>query len=328
MWWNNNRKLVIKHLNRYRMKLVSRFIILSFTLVGCYCHIAAQTGQTAETSGIQLTIPALFEYPSVPEDIDGLSAKCNWLVEHFWDNFDIRKQKTVDQSALNHAFSVYVAPMQWADSMKSLGSVEKLLSSLQKNPALLLQFTKAAEENIYGPRATMYIDEIYIRFLEAVVKNKKLKPTYKSRYEYQLKQLSGSQVGSTAPGFKFKKPDGTTGRYFPTGNYTIIEFGDPECFDCTMSKLKLDTDVSISELIKTGKVNICFIIPDGEEGWEKTVKDYPSKWVVGSSDEVSELYDLRQTPAFYIVGPDKKIKAKNITVDEVIEKIKELTATN
>ena len=271
-----------------------------------------------------LTVAALFEYPVAPDDLDGLPAKSDWLVEHFWDNFRMAKLKSVDQAALNHAFSVYIVPMQWADKEKSVASVDRLLGSLQKNPTLLLQFTKAAEENLYGPRAMMYIDEIYVKFLEAVVKNKKLKDLHKSRYAFQLRQLKGSLEGSQAPSFTFTKSDGTSGFYKPTGNYTIIEFGDPTCYDCSMAKLKLDTDIVISELIKTGKLNICFIIPDVYEGWEDQVKDYPVKWIVGASDTVGDVYDLRLTPAFYIVGPDGKIRFKNLPVEDVIARVKEL----
>lgn len=304
------------------MKIKPSYIVAALLAVGNVLSVYAQDQTDAVSE--PLTVQALFEYPSAPENLDGLAAKSDWLVEHFWDSFNPGKIKSVDQAALNHAFSVYVVPMQWADKDRSVASVDRLISSLQKKPALLLQFTKAAEENLYGPRAMMYIDEIYVRFLEAVVKNKKLKDIHKNRYKFQLRQLKGSLEGETAPDFTFTKADGTQGFYTPTGNYTIIEFGDPTCYDCSMAKLKLDTDYGISELIKNGKVNICFIIPDIYDGWQDQVKDYPEKWVVGASDTVDEIYDVRLTPTFYIIGPDRKIKFKNLPVEEVIAKIKEL----
>lgn len=43
------------------------------------------------------------------------------------------------------------------------------------------------------------------------------------------------------------------------------------------------------------------------------------KWAVGASDSVDDKYDLRLTPAFYIIGPDDKVIAKNITAQQVID---------
>ncbi len=307
------------------MKVMKRYI-LALTVLASGGLAFAQSGSEATDSvnqeQSQTVVKALFEYPVAPAEITGLQEKSDWLMEHFWDGFNPKKLKSVDQSALNHAFFVYATPMQWADKEKSIASVDRLIESLKKNPALMLQMTKAAEETLYGPRATMWIDEIYVRFLEALVKQKKLKDFHKARYQFQLDRLKGSMEGSVAPDFSFVKPDGTPARFTPTGNYTLIEFGDPDCYDCTMAKLKLDTDAKVSDLLRTGRLNICFIIPGMDEGWQEQLKDYPEKWVVGASEDVDEIYDIRLTPTFYIIGPAHKIQYKNLPLDRVVSILK------
>lgn len=287
--------------------------------------VCAQDEAPAATA-TQTMVPALFEYPVAPAELTGLSEKSDWLVEHFWDSFDPKKTKVVDQAALNHAFSVYAVPFRWADKQKTLNSVDRLIASVSKNPSLLLQMTKAAEETLYGPRAEVWIDEIYVRFLEALVRNKKLKPIHKARYEFQLKPLSTSMTGQRAPSFKFTKPDGSPGFFTPTGNYTLIEFGDPGCHECSMAKLSLDTDVTIGEMLKTGKLNICFFTVSPEEGWQDELKAYPEKWVVGAAEEAEELYDMRLTPSLYLIGPDGTIRYKNMPVESMIAILKDLNS--
>ena len=209
--------------------------ILALTVLASGGLAFAQSGSEATDSvnqeQSQTVVKALFEYPVAPAEITGLQEKSDWLMEHFWDGFNPKKLKSVDQSALNHAFFVYATPMQWADKEKSIASVDRLIESLKKNPAL-----------------------------------KKLKDFHKARYQFQLDRLKGSMEGSVAPDFSFVKPDGTPARFTPTGNYTLIEFGDPDCYDCTMAKLKLDTDAKVSDLLRTGRLNICFIIPGMDEG--------------------------------------------------------------
>lgn len=263
-----------------------------------------------------IEIDPLFEYPVAPEEIISLSDKSNWLIQHFWDKMDFKKKDAVNQSALNDAFRVYTLPMQWADKAEVDKAVDSMLAQLQKNPTLLLQFTKAAEESLYGQRAKIWIDEIYIKYLEAFLKNKKISDARKQRYRRQLNQIQNSMTGSIAPSFEFTTPTGNPGRFDPIGVFTIIEFGDPDCDDCRHAKLKMETDMKFTSLVDRGLVNVMFIIPDPVDGWQTKLGSYPSNWVVGGSDNVSDILDIRSTPSFYVIGKDGKIIAKNISVEQ------------
>lgn len=268
---------------------------------------------TAQEEQEAIIIEPLFEYPTAPDDVLNLNDRSDYIIEHFWEPLDVKKKEAVNQSALNHAFDVYATAMQWADAEKVRLSVDKLLKRISKNPVLLLQMARSAEESLYGPRANMWIDEIYLPFAKAVVENKKIDKARKLRYERQIRALESSAPGQSAPEFEFTKPDGRQGKYFPMSTPTILFFGDPECFDCRMGKLKLDTDLEFSELVKQGRFNVVYIIPDAEEGWAEKVKDTNPKWSVGSAEDIDELYDLRLTPALFIIDSKGKIKYKNVS---------------
>ena len=278
----------------------------------------AQAEQMQTEDSGPIVLDPLFEYPMAPEEIEGIEGKSDWLVENFWNPMDLKSKNAVDQTKLNHAFGVYVTPMRWAQKEKSLASIDALLLKLQKNPTLLYQFVKAAEENIYGPRAPFYIDEVYVRFLDALLKNKKVKPIMKTRYQHQFDVLSATMPGSRAPRFEFEKPDGLDGEYFPMSTFTIIEFGDPSCSDCRMSRLKMESNAALTQAVAKGKVNILFIIPDNTGEWKDDVANYPETWVVGAAGDVDDIYDIRLTPTFYTIGADGNIISKNITVDEAV----------
>ena len=289
---------------------VSLFLLASS---GC---LTMQAQEAARTDNV-IYIEPLFQYPVAPEEIVSLDDKSNWLMEHFWDAFDFKSKDAVDQNALNDAFNVYSHPMRWAEKDVVMKSTDKILSAIAKNPVLLLQFTKAAEENLYGPRAMAYIDEVYLKYLDAIVSSKKVAPERKARYIRQHKILKNSLVGTIPPPFNFSTPAGLTEKFRP-GLLTVIEFGDPDCSDCRHAKLKMDTDLKFSSLVEKGLVNVLFIIPDPDEDWEPTLADYPKLWHVGASDEVSDLYDLRSTPFFYVIGTDGKIINKTESVEEAM----------
>lgn len=290
--------------------MIKRYLKRSLLCLAFMFTILVPTRLNAEV----IEIEPLFEYPVAPEEIISLSDKSNWLMQHFWDNMDFKKKDAVNQSALNDAFRVFTLPMQWADKTEVDKAVDSMLSQLSKNPTLLLQFTKAAEESLYGQRAKIWIDEVYIKYLEAFLKNKKISDSRKIRYRRQLEQLKSSMIGQIAPSFNFTTPTGNPGKFQPIGVFTIIEFGDPDCDDCRFAKLKMETDVEFSELVDKGKVNVLFIIPNKNEGWQDKLSGFSTKWHTGANEEIDDLMDLRTTPALYVIDEEGKIAAKNISV--------------
>lgn len=281
--------------------------------------VLALGGPSLAQSGEVLVIKPLFEYPTAPEEIESLPEKSNYLVEHFWDAMDFKNQSSVDQNALNDAFSVYVTPMRWADEAVANASINKLTTKLAKNPVMSLQFAKAAEEVLYSPRAEYWNDDILVKFLDNAINCKGVKKERKLRYQQMRNQVANTMRGSVPPEFDYTRPDGSKAHYHPNGVITIIEFGDPDCDDCRLAKLKMDTNVRLSQLVDRGRVNVMFINVDPNEGWEGKLKDYPDKWHVGASDEVGEIYDLRVTPSIYVIDSEGHVAAKNIPVMTAID---------
>lgn len=269
--------------------------------------------------GVMYVSP-LFEYPIAPDDIESFSGKCDWLAENFWKSLDVKSKDAIDQIKLNHAFSTYASTCQYATKEKVSIAIDKLMKSIQKNPTLLLQFTKAAEESIYGPRAEVWIDELYVKILRNALASKKFPKSRKPRYEYQLKVLEGSMIGSTPATFDFKRPDGDAAKYFPMTTPTIIIFGDPDCDDCRRSRLRMETNVAFTKALSDGKLNVLYIIPDPTDGWEKKVNGFPRNWTIGASETVADLYDMRQSPEIYLIDASGKIVEKHIDTLRAMEK--------
>lgn len=284
------------------------------------CALALAAGLSAYAQDSEQTlvvVDPLFEYPVAPEEIDGIQEKAAWVAQHFWEPMDFKKAP-VDQSALNHAMNVYITSFRWAPKDVAEKSLNALLSQIEKNPTLLLQLVKAAEENLYGPRAELWSDEAYIPFLKTIVKNKKINELRRARYERQLKLLEATLVDQEAPAFEYKDVAGSSQMYRPDGRIAIIEFGDPGCSDCRMARLRMESNIALSELVKADKVAIYFININPEEGWASEVASYPHNWNIGAAEDIDEVFDLRMTPSMYVVGPDRKIVAKNVNVDRAM----------
>lgn len=307
-----------------------RTIVIATVLTALHTGATEAQTPTGENGQQGMTVvSALFEYPMAPEELQTLEEKSEWLMEHFWDALNFKNKHAVDQAALNHAFNTYIIPMQWASKESVEVSTDNLLKKLSKNPTLLLQFTKAAEDNLYDPtRSKMLIDEVYVKYLAAITANKKIDKVRKIRYADQLRKLQATMPGHKAPEFSFTDTQGQPQTYHPMSTFTIIEFGDPTCTDCRMAKLKMDVNRDLEKLVEQGKVNILFILPDTPEGWQEEMKGYPRRWSCGASDTVDDIYDIRLTPTIYTIGGDGNILSKNITVERAIQEAIENTASH
>lgn len=288
-------------------------LIIPFILI-----LAALTLSEANAEEV-IQIDPLFEYPVAPESLTSLEEKCNYLVANFWNNYNFKNKKVVDQYALNDAFQVYVTPFQFADKKIVDQSVEKLLKEISSNPLLMLQFCKAAEENLYGPRAQFWSDEVYLKFLEAVVKNKKIDNKRKNKYITQTNILKASAIGQPAPNFWFQDKERASKRYFPMSTPTILIFGNPDDTDWRLQRLKMESNFQLSEAVEKGKINIIYIVPEEIDNWSALVSNYNKNWTVGQSSEVSKSYDLRLQPSVFFVGADGNISSKNISIAQAID---------
>lgn len=299
------------------MKTINKFVLFAIiSISSAFFTVNAQE---------VIEIEPLFEYPTAPQELPTLEEKSDYLVEHFWDQMDFKSKSTVDQNALNDAFRVFSVPLRWSAKDKAVAATDKLIQSISKNPVLLLQFTKAAEENIYGPRAEVWVDEVYLKFLTALVKNKKVPAARKKKYEDQLKVLSNTTIGNKAPEFSFENVNGDKANYFPMATSTIIIFGNPKDTDWRITRLRMESNAALTDAVAKGKVNILFIVPDKMDGWKNEVVNYSSKWTVGCGEDLKKIYDLRTMPSVYLISNEGNILLKNTPLETAISKVLELT---
>lgn len=295
--------------------MMKKFYIFLLLIVAVSLRVNAQT---------MIEVKPLFEYPVAPEEIKELDEKCNYLVKNFWNDFDFKSKNPVDQYALNDAFHVYSSAFRFASIKDVDQSVNNLIKNISSNPLLMQQFTKAAEENLYGPRADFWLDEVYLKFLDAYIKNKKIDKNKKNRYIRQAETLRKSAIGETAPVFWFEDRERASKRYFPMSTPTIIIFGDPDNTDWRLSRLRMESNYKLSDALEKGKINILFIVTKEDENWKNIVNNYNPRWTTGYSEDAAKSYDIRNAMSIFLVGGDGKILKKNLPVEEIVNNALEI----
>lgn len=276
-------------------------------------------GQTAKAD-------TYFPYPIVPDSVATFQGRCNYLADHFWDFCELSKAFSAKQK-MAQELKVYLSVVANAEPDVAVRGVNALMKKLEKQPKDQVFMATVAESQLYGDTAELWIDQLYLPFAEAVASNKRVSKAEKARFEQQAVVLRNSMVGSPAPSLPYTTRDGAAGNLQnDSAEVVIVFFNDPDCSSCNMARIRLDADISMTELINEGTVKVVAItLAEPDEEWKKAVEGYPASWTVGAAPDADLTIDLRaSTPDFYILGRRNIIKYKHLNIDQVLDVARQL----
>lgn len=261
-----------------------------------------------------------FQLPLIPDSLQNLQDRTDFMVTHYWDFCDLNKAFS-SRDKMADAFDTYLSFMPYASATVVYREVPRFMDRISKKADNVLFIAEQAEAKLYSDTATYPSDELFILFTSEVLKNKKVDKTAKLRYNHLFKVLTNSQPGSLAPMFEYTDLLGQKNKLeIDTARIgTILFFNYPDCSDCSMARLRLDTDILTRKILESGKMQLVSIYPgEPENEWIEQALDYPKTWKTIASEEVNDLYDLRYTPMFYVINPNGAILLRTDDVNTII----------
>ena len=264
----------------------------------------------------------LFAYPVAPDTIQSFENRVNYIVNKFWDNYDLSKPiSDADLAAFDGAFRDYLGFLRYCHRTVAISSVRDFLFKAQSNKANFEKIAMLAELGLYHVGAEYWSDDIYTEFLKAVTGNKALKQEVRKHYAKQMERINRTQLGGSLAGVTYTDAEGKK-----------VAFGDIEAdmlmvfitldgnADQSFQRVRLSTDVAINTILEGGKVKLLCISPEKySKEWAANASGYAQNWLVGACPELSVDgdYDVRYTPSFIILDKDKNIINKNVDIESI-----------
>ena len=187
------------------------------------------------------------------------------------------------------------------------------------------------EKYLYVPYSPLRDDELYAYALEEIVRSPQIDDYRKLRPRYQLNMVRRNRPGSPAADFALTLPDGTVQQLHDVkAPLTLLVFSDPECDDCRrmVRRLRRNGWIRLAELRKELKIDAVYSNPEELcESWEEYASTLPDRWLTardeGARLHYKGLYDLRATPALYLLDPQKRVLVKGaVTLPPVTRQIR------
>lgn len=286
-----------------------RHILLSITALVMTCLGVAGQELAEQQPG------TLFAYPVAPDTCSTLESRCNYIISHFWDNYDISKPIT-DDAAFETTFRDFVDFFRYGHRNVVMSAVRDFVNKAQSNTANLKKVGEVAERALYGSEAEYWSDEVYVAFVRPLAAAKSLPKELRDHYGRQLMRINSVQVGSELE-LEYTGLDGAKHRLseLPEAESYVLVFID-DSTDSMIGRLRLSTDVALNALLEQGGTNmVCLCTNKFSDDWARTAAGYADNWIIGCSAELANKLDLRMMPCVYILDGERKIVSKSLTVE-------------
>lgn len=284
---------------------------------------------TAMIAGAQVpgTEDLLVTMPVPPENMSNLTQRCNFIVERYWKTFN-PKSSFSNMDRLNKTMGQFCAVVPYASVDTVRLAINRLAEAVGKAKAENLITLAKVAERWTGADTSQYLsDELYMMFLEPVIKNKKAKGPERVRIESQYRKLKNSHQGAVINDFEFTQPDGSVKKFYETSDapHRILFFYDPDCMDCRLAKARLSADFVIDGLVKGDVIDIIAIYPgEPDEEWKKDAESMPENWTVGAWPEADRWFTMRNQPEIYYLDGNNMVVSKDVKVEGLMNGFRQL----
>ena len=257
-----------------------------------------------------------------------------YVKNHFWDNVVFNDNRLIRtpffEDKLDEYFKNYVSrePDSIIEEVQYMLTVAKTGKEIY--PFLLFKFT-----NKYISPEFMGQDKVFLHIYQnffAKGDTSLLNEASKKSIKERAYSMMANQLGLAAPQLVLNDlQEKKISLYDIKSPYTFIAFWDPTCGHCKVEIPRVDSfykaawkDLNVTVL----SVNInakeipawkTFIKEHHLDNWKhayQTDEDLNKEIQAGKPTTIHQLYDVFKTPTFYLLDSNKKIIAKNLTIEQ------------
>lgn len=304
------------------------------------------------------------ELPEPPRDKNGIITDSNYVyqyyVNHYWDNINLKDERIVRTPIFHSKLDKYFSKqgvLQIPDSIIKYADILISKMDLTDQENKVFQYTCHHITYKYETSKIMGMDKVFYHMAVTYYCPKESTKAWWMTEENLKKlcdradKIGRTVIGNYAP--MLILPDSTEKNwinfYQLDAEYTVLYFWDPNCGHCKKTTPKLQT--LYDKKLKDRNVEIYAVgKATGEdfEDWKKFIRDNKLTFInVGLTQSIynqaledprpllqyttieslnySDTYDIYSTPRIFILGPDKKIMFKQLSIGQLEEILDNLT---
>lgn len=195
-------------------------------------------------------------------------------------------------------------------------SVKVFIGQKYADETSRLYYSDELEAMLFNPASPQRNDSLYIVFLKETLASKDVPEEEKSRYRFQLENVSKNMPGERATDFTVSDK---RGRRFKISDieadYLILFFYNPDCVRCR----RVEEQMKVDSVFQLPSLKIVAVYPGiMTREWLDAPSVLPSSWmdVCSPEGEVNNrlLYFIQSTPSIYLLDKHKNVILKDVSL--------------
>jgi peroxiredoxin len=271
------------------------------------------------------------EEPTVPEAptdmADSLVQRYQFLQyrKHYFDKIDFGDERLLRTPVMVQKVDQYLEKLTVKHPDSISHAVDEVVSRARANDEVFKYFVVNLL-NKYAKSKLMGMDAVYVHMVEQYYLSGDAywtDSTTLAKMEERALALSPNLIGRVAPNFvAYDVNNNPRSLHGVEAPYTILYFWDYDCSHCKTVTPRLGK--AFPRYAEKGVALFAVSINGDVDIWKEKIKTYGLETALNVQDHYrrsgfQDLYDIRSTPRLFLLDKDKKIMAKQITVQQMEE---------
>lgn len=295
-------------------------IVLGLLLIACGGKKQDIVMDTADKK------PLSFTLPEVPVMLQSSEDRMDFVVQHYWDNFDfkdttyIHAPDVTEQALVDYMDLLARVPVAFSDSC-----LTQTMNAAMQEEKMLKYFAETFRRYLFDPNSPIRNEEMYEPVGRFLATSPVVDEAVRSRARHDLKLIGMNKVGTVAADFAYTLPSGVQKHMHTIRSpYTLLLFYNPDCHGCaeTLATMKSSPVLNNPAVMKQLKI-LAFYPDEDREVWVNHQSEIPPTWINSYDKDLTvltqELYDLKAMPTLYLLDKEKKVLLKDVPVGAVEE---------
>lgn len=307
------------------MWVVYPILFVVFMLIMFFTYIQKGDNEQIVENKSDSIIKREFVMVSIPQDITAPKERANYLVIHYWDNFNFSDTVYIHQPEITEqAFANYINILLHSSEASSYLSIKSVLTK-SKDSSLQMYgyFLEMYKKYLYDANSPMRDDEYYIFVVDYILKDTVSDMVTKERAKFALSMIQKNRKGKIATNFNYTLQSGKRGTLYQIkSEYLLLLFYNPDCHACSETITYIKESKLINTLLKNNQLNILAFYPDEDlHIWKRYLTYIPDTWInsydQGQIVKNKLLYDLKAIPSLYLLDKDKRVLLKDTNMPDI-----------
>lgn len=292
----------------------------------------------SERTTLQLKYPGLFytkflkameevKIPEPPLNPDGKIDSAfgyNYIKEHYFDNIDFSDERFLHTNIFMPKIKKYLNDyiVRTPDSINV--AIDFIIKKTESDSEVF-KYVVVSLLNDYANSKIMCMDAVYVHIVDTYYKTGRafwIDDVALYKITAQAERYRPNLCNKIAPNMVLQDTsDMDISLASINKKYTVVVFWQTDCSHCKKEMPKLE-EIYPEIAARGGEVYAVYSEEEWDK-WKKWLKEHPYPWInVGNMKLKSNFqiqYNVDQTPTVYILDSNKKIIAKKIGVEQIIE---------